>query len=539
MRFPGKEGVIHLLLGLVLAVLALFQYRWLGQVSAFERTRLHESMGKAGHAFADDFDREIAGIFTYFHALQGKEMPETVLSRFQHMTPHPDLVKAIYKVRPRSLEWERLDFDSGEYLPSEPAAKLAFEARPFRFTAPDVPALIIPSHHRRHPGHGRFLIVVILDLDRIESEILPELARRHFGSGDSLDFQLSVIMAKDPDAELFAVGESTNPGGKPDGTFPLFSLRPFEDLHGFFMADNEGARNDKHRIPPWLRRRTEKGGWLLLVRHRDGSLEEVVARARMRNMAISFGILLILSLSLLQMARSTSRERDLARRQVQVIAGISHEICTPLAAISSAAENLADGVVVEPARVKRYGEIVKREASRLASLVDAVTRLGRTRSLSGSLQLERRKTADLLRAAVEHAQESLDEATLTIRLDFQEGLPDLLCSQSAIFAIMQNLLDNSAKYGARKVDIIASGIGRDISVAIRDDGPGISPRDLPHLFEPFYRGASIHRGEIPGSGLGLALVRDLVEAQTGSVRADAKPGGGTTITITLQGVSDG
>ena len=106
---------------------------------------------------------------------------------------------------------------------------------------------------------------------------------------------------------------------------------------------------------------TQPAHWRLLVQHPSGSLEHAVNAVRRRNIAISTGILGS-GLSVALLVASTRRAQDLARQQLEFVATVSHELRTPLAVIRSAADNLADGVVDDEARVKQYGALVRREA---------------------------------------------------------------------------------------------------------------------------------------------------------------------------------
>src|SRR6185369_16185610 len=103
----------------------------------------------------------------------------------------------------------------------------------------------------------------------------------------------------------------------------------------------------------------DTGRWLVALKHRAGSLVAAVAAARRRNLAISFGVLLLLSVSVALILVSTRRAYALARQQMEFVAGVSHEMRTPLAVICSAGENLADGVIEESAQVKRYGSLIE------------------------------------------------------------------------------------------------------------------------------------------------------------------------------------
>jgi signal transduction histidine kinase len=110
----------------------------------------------------------------------------------------------------------------------------------------------------------------------------------------------------------------------------------------------------------------------LLVQHESGSLEAAVENVRRRNLAISFGVLLLLTISVGVLTLSSRRAHRLARQQMEFVAGVSHELRTPVAVIRSAAENLALGVVGSGDRVKQYGQAIETEARRLGDMVERV-----------------------------------------------------------------------------------------------------------------------------------------------------------------------
>ena len=116
----------------------------------------------------------------------------------------------------------------------------------------------------------------------------------------------------------------------------------------------------------------DSGRWTLLAQHQSGSLEAAVAATRRRNLGISFGMLMLLSVSVVMLTVSSRRAQRLARQQMEFVAGVSHELRTPVAVIRSAARTSPQGVVGGADRVKRYGQMIGREARRLGDMVERV-----------------------------------------------------------------------------------------------------------------------------------------------------------------------
>jgi two-component system sensor histidine kinase BaeS len=130
-----------------------------------------------------------------------------------------------------------------------------------------------------------------------------------------------------------------------------------------------------------------------------------------------------------------------------------------------------------------------------------------------------------------------------VELDVSPALPPVLVDAAAIRSALQNLVANAVKYGGAHPHLRvsareASARGRrTVQIAIADEGLGIPPADLPHVFEPFYRGAEALARQIHGNGLGLSIVRSIVEAHGGRVTATSTPGAGSTFTVHLPAAS--
>src|SRR5262249_19880877 len=125
--------------------------------------------------------------------------------------------------------------------------------------------------------------------------------------------------------------------------------------------DNSSEKRDLKITRIFNLGESDRLSWQLLVKHRAGSLEAAVMQVRRRNLMLSFGILLLLGVSMFLILLSARRAQRLAKQQMEFVAGVSHELRTPLAVICSAGENLADGVIGDQLQVKRYGELIRSE----------------------------------------------------------------------------------------------------------------------------------------------------------------------------------
>jgi signal transduction histidine kinase len=304
------------------------------------------------------------------------------------------------------------------------------------------------------------------------------------------------------------------------------------------------------------------GRWRLLAQHRAGSLEAAVAAARSRNLVLSSGVLVLLTMAIGLIVVSARRAQTLARQQMEFVAAVSHELRTPVSVIGTAAGNLADGVVAEPDRVKKYGETIQGEARRLGETVERVLLLAGIESGRAATMRVALDPSALVHEAIEACRPQIDAAGVTVEVAVDRDLPAVEGDRAALRSALQNLISNAVKYGgdsrwvrvsARRratgpgsgyfVKELRAGGGRPfeesaVEFSVEDRGPGIATEDRSHIFEPFYRGRDAVARQIQGSGLGLNLVRRIAEAHHGRVEVASEPGKGSTFTMTLPAAVD-
>ena len=273
--------------------------------------------------------------------------------------------------------------------------------------------------------------------------------------------------------------------------------------------------------------------WALLLQHSAGSLDAAVTLARRRNLFLSFGILSVLAASVGLVMVNARRSEKLAAQQMDFVATVSHELRTPLAVIRSAAQNLSAGVIHDPSQARRYGDLIEAEGRRLTDMVEQVL------EYAGLSDTKRRPAAKPMDADhvvrdVVAASSSLPEAAgvqFDVRID--DDLPAILAEEDAIRRSLHNLIGNALKYAGagRWVGVTASrGTGGDeafVRLAVADHGGGIASGDLGHIFEPFYRGRQAIDQQIRGNGLGLSLVKHIVESHGGRVSVNSTSEGST------------
>lgn len=235
-------------------------------------------------------------------------------------------------------------------------------------------------------------------------------------------------------------------------------------------------------------------------------------------------------------ARSVGDEMKLAARKTDFVGNVSHELKTPLTSIRMFSELLAGPGAEDPRKTRHYAEILSRESARLSRLINRL--LDFSKLDRGEMRLERAPVdlAVLVRETVGDLRESVEAAGMALELDLPDGGgPAVAGDRDALAQVVVNLLGNAVKYAAAgkvvEVAIGASGGGAFLSVA--DRGPGVPRAHRRRIFDRFYRvDDSIYSG-IDGSGIGLALCRQIAERHGGSIRHEPRKGGGSVFVLTL------
>ena len=236
-------------------------------------------------------------------------------------------------------------------------------------------------------------------------------------------------------------------------------------------------------------------------------------------------------------ARATAEQALLAKDEF--LATLSHEMRTPLNAVLGWSRILLDRRSIDQALLLRGLQVIERNASTQAKMVDDM--LDMARIVSGKLRLEM-KSLDLVSivlAAVDVIMPSADAKRIAVKTNVDPQTPLILGDQDRLQQIVVNLLSNAVKFSepGSAIDVQLGLSGSVARLVVKDTGHGISPVFLPHVFERFRQADASSTRRHGGLGLGLALVRDLVELHNGSVRAEsAGEGHGSTFTVDLPAV---
>jgi signal transduction histidine kinase len=232
--------------------------------------------------------------------------------------------------------------------------------------------------------------------------------------------------------------------------------------------------------------------------------------------------------------RTTQRELTLARQQSDFVSAVSHEFRTPLTSMRHLTDLLRSRPVSEARRVEYY-ELLGHETERLHRMVEGLLSFGRIEAGAYAWKLERVDPADFVRSLLEDFRREPQAEGREVTCEIESGVPAVRADREALSRAVWNLLENAAKYSSDQspIHVSARRQGNFVWMSVVDEGVGIPTAEQQKIFEKFVRGRGAQGGGVRGVGIGLALVKGIVEAHGGSVRLDSAPGKGSTFTLVI------
>jgi signal transduction histidine kinase len=279
--------------------------------------------------------------------------------------------------------------------------------------------------------------------------------------------------------------------------------------------------------------------WKLGAGYRGTTTAALARRQFWQNLTLSLLALTLLGGGALLMLRVIARERRLLAAKATFVSNVSHELKTPLSLIRLFAETLEMGRVRDAEEMRDYGRIINRESSRLTQLINNILDFSRIEAGRRGYQFAETDLAAVVDEVIESYDHHLKSAGFVVEKEIEPDLPAALIDREAIGQAVLNLLDNAVKYsdGGRRIEVRLALSGERLALRITDYGIGIPGHEQGKIFEKFYRVSTGLVHNTKGSGLGLTIVRHIVDAHGGEIVVESAPGKGSRFTILLPGRS--
>jgi two-component system sensor histidine kinase SenX3 len=539
------------LLVALLTTLAVVQFRWSTRVASADAQREQEHLDSSASQFATEFN-QIAGQTIAF--LQKDAW--TALQTGDPLVSVPKIVAEVYYVdlaSPNNPNTKRLTPD-GLFVNAEtpkwvaiPECAVVALQQPLALVSP---VYEFAAAESQGPAGRQVLktlrrmnhcFVARIDRDYVRGSLIPDLIRHAFGETANQDYTFAVISSAKPNETLYGTPMRV------DLRKPFFTM---SDPHAISQTIFSTGRAPERPVLFVQKVDTLKGGvrvplvdlygpgiWELQVAHKGLPLTDAFQQARWREMLLSMIVELVLAATIIFIMVVARRMQRLADQKMRFVAGVSHELRTPVSAIAMLSRNQADGLVTGGDKVKQYGELIHIQSRRLNAMVEQTLQYA---GIQSGLRRPEKRDIDLRTVIHDAVSATFDELTASgfeVEVALAPDLPALSGDPALLRMALDNILSNAKHYSGSghwiRVSAVYSEGEREVQISVEDRGMGVSPAEQVEIFEAFYRGRAVVDAQLPGSGLGLSLVRSAVEAHHGKVSLKSTPGSGSTFTMHL------
>ncbi|HET9234185.1 MAG TPA: HAMP domain-containing sensor histidine kinase, partial [Candidatus Eisenbacteria bacterium] len=313
---------------------------------------------------------------------------------------------------------------------------------------------------------------------------------------------------------------------------PFYTSAPGSDADASGAVSGFIARRHFARLLPFY----EVG-----VELRDDRFGTWVASVVQTNLAL-IGLMFLFTLAAVAFAlRFLLHELELAELKSTLVSNVSHELKTPLALIRLFSETLELGRVPDRQKEKEFLRIIHKESERLTHLIDNVLDLNRIEQGRKTYTMRPTDLAGVVRETLDAYHFQLQQQGFNVRSQIADDVPPVAADPDALIQALLNLIDNAIKYSPERKSLNVELERRDgeVLISVEDQGLGIPEREQDKIFDMFYR---VERGlvhSVKGSGLGLSLVKHIVEAHGGRIVVTSRPGEGSRFSIVLPLVNGG
>ncbi|MEO9884343.1 MAG: HAMP domain-containing sensor histidine kinase [Balneola sp.] len=276
--------------------------------------------------------------------------------------------------------------------------------------------------------------------------------------------------------------------------------------------------------------------WILKVAFLNPPITSAYQETFRKNIIVLGFAVLFLVGSLLFMFYTAQKERELSMRQAGFLANVTHELKTPLAVMQAAGENISDGRVTEPDRLKKYGGHIYDESIRLRKMIEKLLDVAKYDAGQTLVSRSPQNLKTLVDTFLEENQEFIAEKGFELKYHTEDNIDfEVLADPDSLETILNNLVENAIKYSSDNKKIIIKLFADDsmLKLSVRDHGVGIKRKELKNIFKKFYRVEESLVAKTKGHGLGLSIVRNLIILNEGDISVDSEYGVGTTFVVSF------
>lgn len=528
-----KEYGFLLLIAVLCLIITRLQFKWTGRLADAEKKTALDNQEMSAIAFCAAFDHELS--------IESKEL----LSALEELGKE--------EIQPPLLNWsgsgrrqmfKRIallgEFDEDLKIIDPKTGRMEMAGWPpeWRSLKNHFTELAPPAGGPPHPfgwdGEGLLLLF----------PLWVEGGRRYaFGADRFLGWRPQLLLLELDQENLqeswlpSLVKQFLEPGGQPSSDIRVFTKagRKIFSQHLAGPLGNEVVVefNRQGRSTELWKGPQSEAVWKLEVRRQRGDLDRLVAESRMRNLLAAGAVNCLILISGFALAKHSRKARILGEAQMDFVASVSHELRTPVTVILGAAHNLERGVTSEPSDVMMYGGMIRRQAVQLSKMLQQVLEFS---SFKKGSMLYQGLLTDVSKVVARALEDSASEtAGITVELSMELTHPRIKGDAEALQRAVGNLVRNAAKHAASGgwIGIRVGNKDDRIHIEVADRGAGIPKREQAEIFKAFFRGESARENQVRGSGIGLGLVKEIVEAHHGQISLRSEPGKGSVFTIDL------
>jgi signal transduction histidine kinase len=275
--------------------------------------------------------------------------------------------------------------------------------------------------------------------------------------------------------------------------------------------------------------------WKMEVAFTNSSAVAASNSSLVKNLVVLGAAMLFLIGALVFMFISAQKERALAERQAKFLANVTHELKTPLSVMQAAGENLADGRVQDQNRLQNYGSHIYDEAVRLRKMIDKLLDVAKADAGQSIVEPKPHDLGQLVNSYLDEQQEFIKQKGFTVQTAISDDLPPVMVDADSFETIISNLVENAVKYSndEKFIGIRLNKNGRSVKLEVEDHGIGMTKKNMSNIFEKFFRGEDSLTAKTKGHGLGLSIVKNLVDLNGGDIDVKSEPNQGSTFTVSF------